>query len=199
MFGIVYFLLIAGYLWLIHKSVRFAWMLGREGHGSLVQGALYACVALFGVTLPITWNVVPVYAEFSANCHRDAGFVEVYPADRWVAENHARIPSTKELEVKRGATEYLPDGSTRSVHFNGMIAFESKDSSKSHFGLTIYRQETRLVDVRRNTTIASAVDYQAGSAEDLRFWLRQETCFRGGQRPRLMLHVYFKRLVEKAQ
>jgi hypothetical protein len=181
MLGLMYLCSAALYVALIFFVVRWAWRSGRTSGGSKVRGASFGAIGFLAVYLPVFWNLVPTIFVHRYYCERDAGLFVQMQADKWYANNQAKVELInklpRNLREATSPTILLPDGFSRFTHFNDLLASDFKSEQLPAWSVDLRRQTWRTVDARTGAILASVIDYQTGRETDLRFWLRNSTCF----------------------
>lgn len=179
MFGLMVLGAAALYLVLMFVGVRWAWRKGRVGGGSLLKASAFAVIAFLVVYLPVLWQLLPTMLLHRHYCQKDSGFSARVPAEQWLTANEAQVRAVRALlSTQREAISkdtMLPDGFSRSIHFDGLLASDFKSEKLDAWGGAVSRLTWRTADAASGEVLAVAIDYRSGYG-DLRSWLNAESC-----------------------
>lgn len=178
MLGLMYLgtaLLYFAVMWIV---IRWAWRVGRNNGGSLLRSFSFAFAGFLMVYLPLFWNHIPVTLKHRSLCATDGGFNLYKTPEQWVAENRDHIAALNGIDLnKMSKSRKVGDGYDRYEYFGGLLASESRHTRSRVFQVDVLRVESLEVDVRTGAVVASLVDYQIGSRDDVRLWFAGKSCF----------------------
>jgi hypothetical protein len=177
MLGLMYLGAAALYLALMFVVVRWAWRKGRADGGSFVKASALALVGFLTVYLPAFWNHIPIVLAHRSMCAKDAGFKANVTPEQWIAENKEALSKLTRQDIQgTSPSRELPDGFSRYEFLGGLLARESSEKYSTLYGVSVVRQEERVLDTRTNKPVLSRVDYHIGQRDDARLWLAGRKC-----------------------
>ena len=193
--GLMYLAGATLYLAVIFLGVRWAWRRGRADGGSTIKGSIYALIAFLLIYLSVFWNWLPALTTYRRMCEGDAGFTESVTAADWIRAHRFELKSLDGIDPNHSTDARLTSsGYWRSLFFGGLLGTETRDEQSTQWGMRLWRQEMRVVDIADGRILAQAVNYSLGSSGDVRIWLTRATCFAGGANPIGQLSAYKMRI-----
>jgi len=169
MFGLVAWMVLILYLWLLVWATKRGWRWGVEKKGwTGKKRYLGAAFGFLIVYLPVFWDWLPTVAVHQYYCAKDSGFWVYKSLDQWKVENpgvmetlvaNKGAPSKRQGDMKNYTDTYFLNS-----RFNWVVKHNGK------FLFNRWRHEQEVVDTKTNTVLARYVDYSTSQERQQAGW-----------------------------